>query len=73
MPTAAVVDLGNRGGGDDVARVQVIYRGNTKSLTAQRKAWLCRRKVLKPVIGFDKADHRKDRVSGVVRVGTCLA
>lgn len=60
-PTTAVVDLGYRGSDADVAPLQVIHRGKSKTLTAQQKAWLRRRQAVEPAIGHAKADHRMDR------------
>jgi transposase, IS5 family len=61
QPHTAVVDLGYRGSDADVAPVQVIHRGKSKTLTAQQKAWLRRRQAVEPAIGHAKADHRMDR------------
>ena len=36
-PTTAIVDLGYRGVDKDVAQVQVIHRGKTKTLTPQQR------------------------------------
>jgi IS5 family transposase len=60
-PTTAIVDLGYRGVDKDVAPVQVIHRGKTKTLTPQQRRWLRRRQAIEPAIGHTKTDHRMDR------------
>ena len=60
-PTTAVVDLGYRGVDRELAPVQVIHRGKSKSLTAAQRGWLRRRQAVEPAIGHLKADHRMDR------------
>ena len=60
-PTTAVVDLGYRGVDAEVAPVQVIHRGKSKTLTAAQRIWLRRRQAVEPAIGHLKADHRMDR------------
>lgn len=60
-PLAAIVDLGYRGVDAEVAPVQVIHRGKSKSLSAQHKRWLRRRQAVEPAIGHAKADNRMDR------------
>ncbi len=60
-PTTAVVDLGCRGVDRELAPVQVIHRGKSKSLTAAQRGWLRRRQAVEPAIGHLKADHRMDR------------
>lgn len=44
-----------------LAPVQVIHRGEAKSLRPQHKRWLRRRQAIEPAIGQTKADHRMDR------------
>ena len=60
-PTTAIVDLGYRGVDKDLAPVEVIHRGKSKSLTPKQKTWLRRRQAIEPLIGHTKADHRMDR------------
>lgn len=60
-PTTAVVDLGYRGVDHEVAPIEVIHRGKSKSLTAQQRRWLKRRQAIEPAIGHTKLDHRMDR------------
>ena len=60
-PTTAVVNLGYRAAGPDVAPVQLIHRGRYKSLTAVQRKWLKRRQAIEPAIGHAKHDHRLDR------------
>ena len=59
--TTAVVDLGYRGVDADIAPVQLVHRGKSKTLTARQRAWLRRRQAVEPAIGHLKADHRMDR------------
>jgi IS5 family transposase len=60
-PTTAVVDLGYRGVDHDVAPVQVIHRGKSKTLTAIQRRWLKRRQAIEPAIGHTKHDNGMDR------------
>jgi len=60
-PTTAIVDLGYRGVDADIAPVQLIHRGKSKTLTAAQRTWLRRRQAVEPAIGHLKADHRMDR------------
>ena len=60
-PTTAVVDLGFRGVDNDIAPVQLIHRGKSKTLTAIQRQWLKRRQAIEPAIGHVKFDHRMDR------------
>ncbi len=61
QPAAAVVDLGFRGVDEACAPVQIIHRGKFKSLDAQQRRWLKRRRAIEPAIGHAKSDHRMDR------------
>jgi IS5 family transposase len=61
IPKEVVVDLGYRGVDHDNPKVQIIHRGNYKSLTAQQRQWLKRRQAVEPAIGHLKSDHRMDR------------
>lgn len=60
-PKTAVVDLGYRGVDHDVAPVQVIHRGKSKTLTAIQRRWLKRRQAIEPAIGHTKHDNGMDR------------
>ncbi len=60
-PTTAVVDLGYRGVDAEIAPVQLVHRGKSKTLTVTQRAWLRRRQAVEPAIGHLKADHRMDR------------
>ncbi|MBQ0957706.1 IS5 family transposase [Ideonella sp. 4Y11] len=60
-PSTAMVDLGYRGVDADIAPVQLVHRGKSKTLTTQQRAWLRRRQAVEPAIGHLKADHRMDR------------
>ena len=60
-PTTAVVDLGFRGVDRELAPVQVVHRGKSKTLTRAQQTWLKRRQAVEPTIGHLKADHRMDR------------
>jgi len=60
-PTTAVVDLGYRGVDHDVAPVQVIHRGKSKTLTDVQRRWLKRRQAIEPAIGHTKHDNGMDR------------
>jgi IS5 family transposase len=60
-PTTAIVDLGYRGVDADIAPMQLIHRGKSKSLTATQRAWLRRRQAVEPAIGHLKTDHRMER------------
>ncbi len=60
-PTTAVVDLGYRGVDAQIAPVQLVHRGRSKTLSAAQRAWLRRRQAVEPAIGHLKADHRMDR------------
>jgi len=60
-PMTAVVDLGYRGVDKEVAPVQVIHRGKSKTLTKTQWRWLKRRQAIEPTIGHLKQDHRMDR------------
>lgn len=44
-PSTAIVDLGYRGVDADIAPVQLLHRGKSKTLTAAQRAWLRRRGV----------------------------
>jgi IS5 family transposase len=60
-PKTVVVDLGYRGVDADNAGVQIIHRGEFKSMTVEQRRWLKRRQAIEPAIGHMKADHRMDR------------
>lgn len=60
-PTTAVVDLGYRGVDAEIAPVQLVHRGKSKTLTTAQRTWLRRRQAVEPTIGHLKADHRMDR------------
>jgi IS5 family transposase len=56
-PTTAVVDLGYRGVELDVAPVQVIHHGKSKTLTAIQRRWLKRRQAIEPAIHQARQRH----------------
>lgn len=60
-PTTAVVDLGYRGVDHDVAPVQVVHRGKSRTLTDVQRRWLKRRQAIEPAIGHTKHDNGMDR------------
>ena len=51
------VDLGFRGIDADVAPVQVVHRGKSRTLSAPQRRWLKRRQAIEPIIGHVKQDH----------------
>jgi IS5 family transposase len=53
----ALVDLGFRGVDADVAPVQVVHRGKSRTLSAPQRRWLKRRQAIEPIIGHVKQDH----------------
>ena len=59
-PGKAIVDLGYRGVDAEIASVQLILRGKTKTLTTAQRAWLRRREAVEPAIGNLKVDHGMD-------------
>ena len=58
-PTTAIVDLGFRG--RQVAGVDIVHRGKTKTLTRTQRRWLKRRQAIEPIIGHVKDDCRMRR------------
>jgi IS5 family transposase len=60
-PKVAVVDLGYRGVDQEIAPVELIHRGKSKSLSAEQKRWLRRRQAIEPLIGHTKQDHGMQR------------
>ena len=60
-PKQVIVDLGYRGVDADNPGVQIIHRGEYKSLTDHEKRLLKRRQAIEPLIGHTKSDHRMDR------------
>lgn len=52
-----LVDLGFRGVDADVAPVQVVHRGKSRTLSAPQRRWLKRRQAIEPIIGHVKQDH----------------
>ena len=60
-PTTAVVDLGFRGVDAEVAPVQVIHRGKSKTLSDMQRRWLKRRQAIEPAIGHAKHDNGMQR------------
>ncbi|MGF6810289.1 hypothetical protein OKW30_005481 [Paraburkholderia sp. Clong3] len=41
----------------DVAPVQVVHRGKSRTLSAPQRRWLKRRQAIEPIIGHVKQDH----------------
>jgi len=60
-PTTAIVDLGYRGVDHEVAPVQVIHRGKSKTMTDVQRRWLKRRQAIEPAIGHTKQDNGMHR------------
>ncbi len=62
-PTMAFTDLGFRGPEvqAEIAPVELIHRGKSKSLSNEQRKWLKRRQAIEPAIGHAKSDHRMDR------------
>jgi IS5 family transposase len=60
-PTTAIVDLGYRGVDHEVAPVQVIHRGKSKTMTEVQRRWLKRRQAIEPAIGHTKHDNGMHR------------
>jgi transposase, IS5 family len=60
-PKQVIVDLGYRGVDADNPGVQIIHRGQYKSLSTHEKRLLKRRQAIEPLIGHTKSDHRMDR------------
>jgi IS5 family transposase len=52
-----LTDLGYRGVDADIAPVQLIHRGKSKTLSNRQRRWLKRRQAIEPVIGHVKHDH----------------
>ncbi|SIT38641.1 Mobile element protein [Paraburkholderia ribeironis] len=63
----ALVDPGFRGADADVAPVQVVHRGKSRTLSAPQRRWLKRRQAIEPIIGHVKQDHgmRNKKALGV--------
>ncbi len=59
IPQVAIVDLGYRG--RDVEGVQILHRGQAKTLTRRQWRWIKRRQAVEPVIGHLKQDCRLHR------------
>ncbi|WIX08707.1 transposase [Xanthomonas oryzae] len=59
IPQVAIVDLGYRG--RDVEGVQILHRGQAKTLTRRQWRWIKRRQAVEPVIGHLKQDCRLNR------------
>jgi IS5 family transposase len=60
-PKEVIVDLGFRGVDQDHPQVDILHRGQSKSLTRKQRLWLKRRQAVEPAIGHLKSDHRRDR------------
>jgi IS5 family transposase len=60
-PKQVLVDLGSRGVDADNPDVDLIHRGQYRSLSARQRRWLKRRQAIEPAIGHLKQDHRMDR------------
>jgi IS5 family transposase len=56
-PKTVLVDLGFRGVGAELGPVQLIHRGNHKTLTRPQRRGLKRRQAIEPVIGHVKQEH----------------
>ena len=52
-----LTDLGYRGVDADVAPVQLVLRGKSKTLSTKQRRWLKRRQAIEPIIGHVKHDH----------------
>ena len=52
-----LTDLGYRGVDADVAPVQLVHRGKSKTLSNKQRRWLKRRQAIEPIIGHVKHDH----------------
>ena len=52
-----LTDLGYRGVDADVAPVQLVHRGKSKTLSNKQRRWLKRWQAIEPIIGHVKHDH----------------
>jgi len=52
-----LTDLGYRGVDADIAPVQLVHRGKSKTLSNRQRRWLKRRQAIEPIIGHVKQDH----------------
>jgi transposase, IS5 family len=52
-----LTDLGYRGVDADIAPVQLVHRGKSKTLSNKQRRWLKRRQAIEPIIGHVKNDH----------------
>jgi transposase, IS5 family len=52
-----LADLGFRGVDADIAPVQLVHRGKSKTLSNTQRRWLKRRQAIEPIIGHVKHDH----------------
>jgi IS5 family transposase len=52
-----LADLGFRGVDTDIAPVQLVHRGKSKTLSNAQRRWLKRRQAIEPIIGHVKHDH----------------
>jgi transposase, IS5 family len=52
-----LADLGFRGVDADIAPVQLVHRGKSKTLSNAQRRWLKRRQAIEPIIGHVKHDH----------------
>jgi transposase, IS5 family len=53
----ALVDLGFRGVDAELAPVELVHRGKSKTLSDTQRRWLKRRQAIEPIIGHVKQDH----------------
>lgn len=56
-----LTDLGYRGADADIAPVQLVHRGKSKTLSNKQRRWLKRRQAIEPIIGHLKHDHSMRR------------
>lgn len=52
-----LTDLGYRSVDADIAPVQLVHRGKSKTLSNKQRRWLKRRRAIEPIIGHVKHDH----------------
>lgn len=52
-----LTDLGYRGVDADIAPVQLVHCGKSKTLSNKQRRWLKRRQVIEPITGHVKHDH----------------
>ena len=77
QPSWAIVDLGHRG--REVPGVQVLHKGQSKTLSRRQWAWVKRRQAIEPVIGHLKDDcrlrrcHLKGALGDALHVIGCAA